>query len=191
MSGTVLSSCSLSIFWCISSISKSENLTFFIIFLTWSASPWLVVWKLAHSCQISIVFSYIIFVKGFSENSCVVQSWLSSLLSCFAFPSLVIVVPKIVIRVPEKRTANFLRMTTRFPMLAIWREPADHDTKASFLGPTLCNIVIRHFYHGWYIVAIPHPRVVYYLRTRCDREQLRWLFMNNRSQKNKFFLKLS
>ena len=54
VSGAVLLSCSF-IFWCISSISRSENQPFFIIVLTWSTSLWLVVWKLAHSYQISII----------------------------------------------------------------------------------------------------------------------------------------
>ena len=52
-SGTVLRFWSLFIFWCNSSISRSENQSFFIILLNWSAS--LVVWKVAHSCQISII----------------------------------------------------------------------------------------------------------------------------------------
>ena len=43
------------VFWCISSISRPENHPFFIV-LTWSASLWLVVWKLAHFCLISIIF---------------------------------------------------------------------------------------------------------------------------------------
>ena len=50
-------------------------------------------------------------------------------------------------------------------MLAIRRAPTDHYTKACCLGPTLCNILIQHFYHGWYIVVITGPGVVYYLRT--------------------------
>ena len=44
--GTVFLHCWLFIFWCIFSISRSENQPFFIIVLTWSASLWLVVWKL-------------------------------------------------------------------------------------------------------------------------------------------------
>ena len=46
VSGNVLSSCSLFIFWytCISRTSKSENQPFFIIVLTWSASFWRVLW---------------------------------------------------------------------------------------------------------------------------------------------------
>ena len=52
--GTILLSCSSFIFSCISSISRSENQTFFFIGLTWSASLWLVIWKLVYSCQISI-----------------------------------------------------------------------------------------------------------------------------------------
>ena len=59
--------CSLFIFWCISSISMSENQLFFIVVLTWSTNLLLVVWKLAHS------FSHIVFVKGCSSNSSVVQ----------------------------------------------------------------------------------------------------------------------
>ena len=84
---------------------------------------------------------------------------------CFAFWSLVVVVANIVINVPEKRAANIRRKTSRSPMLAIRRAPADHDTQACCLGPTFCNIEIGHFYHGWYIVAIPDPGVVFDLRT--------------------------
>ena len=46
-------------------------------------------------------------------------------------------------------------------MLAIRRAPADHDTHASCLGPTFCNIVIGHFDHRSYIVAIPDAGLVY------------------------------
>ena len=55
VSDAVLVSCSLFVFWSISNILRSENQPFFIIVLTWSASLWLVVWKLVHSCQISII----------------------------------------------------------------------------------------------------------------------------------------
>ena len=74
-------------------------------------------------------------------------------------------VANVVIHAPEKRAANIRRMMTRSPMLAIRRAPADHDTQAFFLGRTFCNIEIGHFYHGWYIVAIPDPGVVFDLRT--------------------------
>ena len=72
-------------------------------------------------------------------------------------------------------------------MLAIRRAPADHDTQACCLGPTLCHILIQHFYHEWYIVAIPDLGFVYYLRDRhrCDQEQSQWLFMNSGSQTDK------
>ena len=75
--------------------------------------------------------------------------------------------------VPEKRAANIRRMDTGSTMLAIGRALADHDTQACCLGPTFSNIEIEHFYHGWYIVAIPDPGVVLDLSTchRCDREQ--------------------
>ena len=46
-------------------------------------------------------------------------------------------------------------------MLATGRAPAVHDTHACCQGPTLCHMLIQHFYHGWYIVAIPDPGVVY------------------------------
>ena len=74
------------------------------------------------------------------------------------------------------------------PMLAIRRAPADHHTQACCLGPTFCKIEIGHFYHGWYIVAIRDPGVVFDLRTwhRCDREQSYWLFINSGSQGKKF-----
>ena len=105
---------------------------------------------------------------------------------CFACRSLIVVVCCVVVYVPEKRAANIRRMTIGSPMLAIRRAPADHDTHACCLGPTLCNIVIGHFYHAWYIVAIPEPGVVYDLRTWhwCDQEQLWWLYMKSGSQKN-------
>ena len=75
-----------------------------------------------------------------------------------------VVVSYIVVYV-EKRAANIRRMTIGSPMLAIRRAPADHDTQACCLGPTLCNIVTGHSNHGWYIVAIPDPGVVYDLRS--------------------------
>ena len=56
--GAVLLLCWLFIFWCISIISRSENQPFIIIVLTWSTSLWLLVWKLAHSCQTSILWLY-------------------------------------------------------------------------------------------------------------------------------------
>ena len=64
VSDMVLLSCSLFIFRCISSISSSEKQLFFIIILTWSANLWLVVWKLAYSCQISIILVLYYFCVG-------------------------------------------------------------------------------------------------------------------------------
>ena len=64
----------------------------------------------------------------------------------------------------KKRSSQHSQDDDRSPMLAIRRAPADHDTQACCLRPTLCNIVIGHFNHGWYIVAIPDPGVVYDLR---------------------------
>ena len=66
---------------------------------------------------------------------------------------MICVVPYIIIR--EKRTANIHRVTIGSHMLAIKGTPADRDTQACCLGPTLRYILIRHFYHGRYIVAIP------------------------------------
>ena len=83
---------------------------------------------------------------------------------CFAFWSLIVVVANVVIQVPKKRTANIRRMTIRSLMLAIKRAPVDPDTQACSLGPTFCNIEIGHFYHGWFIVAIPELGFVYDLR---------------------------
>ena len=80
---------------------------------------------------------------------------------CFAFRSLAVVVPYVVIPVVEKRAANICHMTTGSPILAIMRAPADHDTQACCVRPTLCNIVMGHFNH----VPIPDPGVVYDLRT--------------------------
>ena len=61
----ILGSCcfdSIFIWWCISRISRSENQPFFMTNLTWSASLWLL-WKLAHSLQISIIpFLYLLCV---------------------------------------------------------------------------------------------------------------------------------
>ena len=51
-------------------------------------------------------------------------------------------------------------MSIGFPMLAISRATADHDTQAGRLVPTLYYILIHNFYHGWYIVAIPGPGAV-------------------------------
>ena len=48
-------------------------------------------------------------------------------------------------------------MTIGSPILAIRRAPADHDTQACCLGPTLSYIQIWNFYHEWNIVAIPDP----------------------------------
>ena len=79
--GTVLLLCSLFIFWCISRIS--ENHPFFIILLAWSACLWLVVWKLEHSCQISIILLLYPFCVGlFLKQQCS-GSWLSSLVYVF------------------------------------------------------------------------------------------------------------
>ena len=79
-------------------------------------------------------------------------------------------------------------MTVGSPVLAIRRAPADHDTQPCCLDPTSCNIVIGHFNHGWYIVAIPDPGVVYDLRARyrCDQEQLWCLYINSGSKKKKW-----
>ena len=84
---------------------------------------------------------------------------------CFAFWSLIVEVANIVIHVPEKGAANIRRMMNESPMLAIKRETANHDTLACCLCPTFCNIEIGHFYHGWYIAAIPDPGIVFDLRT--------------------------
>ena len=66
-------------FWCIIRITRSENQHFFITVLTWSASLWLVVWKLAHSCQISIIlFLYPLCVELLLKYQCS-ASCLSSL----------------------------------------------------------------------------------------------------------------
>ena len=65
----------------------------------------------------------------------------------FVFWSLIGVVAN-VIHVPEKRAANIRRMTIGSPMLAIRRAPADHNTLACYMGPTFCNIEIKHFIMG-------------------------------------------
>ena len=102
---------------------------------------------------------------------------------CFAFWSLIIQVANFVNHVPEKSTANIRRMTIGFPMLAIRRTLADHDTQACWLGPKFCNIEMGHFYHG----------VVFDLRTwhRYDHEQSCWLFLNSRSQKKNLEVNLN
>ena len=106
---------------------------------------------------------------------------------CSAFRSLFVVVCDVIVYVSEKRAANIRRMTTWSPMLTIRRAPADNDTQACCLGPTLCNIVIWHFYHGWYNVDIPGPGVVYDLRTwhRCDHEQSETVHKQRATQKIK------
>ena len=103
---------------------------------------------------------------------------------CFACRSLIVVVSYVIVYVSEKRAANIRRITIEFPMWAIRRAPADNDNQACCLCSTLCKIVIGHFDHGWYIVAIVDPGDVYVLRSwhRCDQEQLRWLYMNSGSQ---------
>ena len=92
VSDIVLLSCSLSIFWCISSISTSENQPFFIIVLTWSANRHSCTWK-KHSLH-SLDDDQVSYV-AYQKSTC--WSWNPSL---------------------------------------------------------LCHILIHHFYHGWYIVAI-------------------------------------
>ena len=71
--------------------------------------------------------------------------------------------------------------------LPCWLSPVDHDTQACCLGPKFYYIVIRHFNHGWYIVAIPDPRADYDLCAwhKCDREQSWCLIVNCGSRKKK------
>ena len=69
----------------ISSISRSENHPFFIIVLTWSASLWLVVWKLIYSCQISIVLFIYPLCEGLLLKQQCSTSWLSSLVHFLRF----------------------------------------------------------------------------------------------------------
>ena len=104
---------------------------------------------------------------------------------CFEFWSLILVVANATIHVPEKRAASIRSMTIESPMLAIRRAPADHDTQSCCLVLTFCYIEIGHFYHGWYIVAIPDPEFVFDLLTwhRCNREQSYWRLINSGSQK--------
>ena len=111
-------------------------------------------WRVA--CKIAVSYKLIVFPSP-----------------CFAFSSLDVLGLYVIIRVLEKRAADNRRLTIGSPMLAIRRAPADLDTRASCSGPTLCNIVIGHLNHGWYIVAIPDPGGVYDLRAwhRCDQEQ--------------------
>ena len=83
------------------SITRSENKPFFIIALIRSASLWHVVWKLAHLARSLSFFSYIRFVKGCS----IVQvDYLP--LSMFPFRSQFLVVPYVVIHVPEKKSGQ-------------------------------------------------------------------------------------
>ena len=56
-------------------------------------------------------------------------------------------------------------MTIGSAMLAIRRTSDNNDTQACCLGPTLRYISIQHFYHRWYIVALPDPGVVWNLRS--------------------------
>ena len=66
----------------------------------------------------------------------------------------------VVIHVREKETDNIRLMPIGSSILAIWGTLASHDTQTCYLGPTLCYVLISHFYHGLYFVAIPDQGVV-------------------------------
>ena len=119
----------------------------------------------------SFVYVFFLWISSISRSEnqpllIIVLTWSASLWSMWFLTSLFMYL--------KKRAANIRRMTIGSPMLAIRRTPGDPDTQACCLGPTLCNSVIGHFNHGWYIVALPDPGVVYDLRSwhRCDQEQL-------------------
>ena len=75
------------------------------------------------------------------------------------------------------------------PMSAIRRVPADHDTQACVLGPTLFHFFLFRILSWVVYCGYTRPRFFfnYYLRAwhRCDREQSQRPFMNSGSQKNK------
>ena len=147
------------------------------------------VWKLAHSCETSIILFLYPLCEGLLVKLQCSASWLSSLVHVLRLGLWLLWF--VVIRVPEQRPANICRMTHGSPILTTRRAPADHDTQTCYLGPTLCNIVIGHFNHGCNIVSIPDPGVFYDLRAwyRCDKEQSWWLFVNSGSPKRKKILK--
>ena len=137
VSDTVLVSCSLFVFWRISSTSSSEKQLFFITVLAWSARLWLVVWKFVHCCQISIIlFLYPRSIGLLLKYQCS-TSWLSSRVHVLCL---------------YLRCVWFLRSSfvylkkehsqddDRFSILAIRSAPADNDTQVCCLSPTLCYI---------------------------------------------------
>ena len=79
LSDIALLSRSLFVSWCVSSISRSENQSFFINFPTWSASLWLVIWKLTPSYQISIILFLNPLCVGLLLKQQCRASWLSYL----------------------------------------------------------------------------------------------------------------
>ena len=118
----------------------------------WSSSLWLIVWNLVHSCQ----FSVIIFLHSLCIGlilKCSV-SWLSCLVHvlCLHLWFVWFLRSSLVYLKKEQSTIAGWRLTIR-------RAPADHDIQACCLGPTLCHILIQHFYHALYQTL----GVVYYL----------------------------
>ena len=143
-SDIVLVSCSLFIFWSISSIPRSKNQPFFIIVLTCCLKT-----------SSLLLDLYPLWVGLLQKLQCH-ASWLSSQVRVLCLCLLFLWFLKSSFTY-LKRTANICRMTITSLMLAIRRAPADHDNQACCLGTTLRYIFVQHFYHGWYSVAIPDP----------------------------------
>ena len=153
VSDNVLVSYSLFVFWCISCNSRSENPHFFIIVLTWSASLSLV-WKLAHSCSMSIIFFLYQLSIGLLLKQQCNASWLCSLFHLLCLRSWFVWFLRSSFVCLKIKTANIRRMTIESPLKTLKRAPADHDTQVCCLDSTLLYILIRHFYHRRHIVAI-------------------------------------
>ena len=97
---------------------------------------WLVVWKLAHSYQISIIFKKFLFPLSCSKNSSAVQvGCLSKSMFCVCISDLCGSLNRHSCTWKKrKKTANIRKMTIRSPMLPIKRVLADHDTRALLPG---------------------------------------------------------
>ena len=70
-----------------------------------------------------------------------------------------------------KKNSEHSQDDHQVPYLAIRGAPAYDGTQACCLGPMLRYMLIGHFFHGEYSVAIPDSGVVYYMRAwdRCDQ----------------------
>ena len=156
------------VFWCISSISRSENHPYFyhcsnLIGKTLVCSLKTCTFLPDHYHSLLLPSLWRV-----APKIAVLRKLIVSPGPCFAFWSLIVVVANIVIHIPEKRAANISRMTIDSLMFGIRRAPADHDTKACCLCPTFCNIEIGYFYHailwlyltqGLFLICAPDTEV--------------------------------